>query len=59
MKSYQKTIAEAVRLEFEQNTGNLFIVFKVTDEKYKQEIKKNWTQDIEYKLIDKFLVKED
>jgi len=59
MKNFQKIIAEAVRIEFEQNSGNLFIVFKITDEKYKQDIKTNWTKDIEYKLIDKFLVKED
>ena len=53
-----KIVAEAVRLEFEEKTGKLFIVFEVTDEKYKQDIKKNWTKDIEFKLVDKMLVKE-
>lgn len=55
----KETVAEAVRIEFEESTGKLFIVFEVKNEKFKQDIKKNWTQDIEYKLINKLLVKED
>lgn len=51
-----KIVAEAVRIEYEEKTGKLYIVFEVTDEKYKQDIKSNWTKDIEYKLVDKFLV---
>jgi hypothetical protein len=51
-----KIVAEAVRIEFEEQTGKLFIVFEVKDEKYKQDIKKNWTKDIEYRLVDKKLV---
>jgi hypothetical protein len=51
-----KVVAEAVRIEFEEQTGRLYIVFEVKDEKYKQDIKKNWTKDIEYRLIDKMLV---
>lgn len=54
-----KIVAEAVRIEYEEKTGKLFIVFEVKDEKYKQDIKKNWTQDIEYRLVNKFLVKEE
>jgi hypothetical protein len=53
-----KVVAEAVRIEYEEKTGKLYIVFEVKDEKYKQDIKKNWTEDIEYKLVDRFLVKE-
>lgn len=52
-------VAEAVRIEFEEKTGKLFIVFEVKDEKYKQDIKKNWTKDIEYRLVDKSLVREE
>jgi hypothetical protein len=55
----KETVAEAVRIEYEENTGRLFIVFEVKNEKFKQDIKKNWTQDIEYKLIDKTLVKDE
>ena len=54
-----KVVAEAVRIEYEEHTGKLFIVFEVKDEKYKQDIKKNWIQDIEYRLVDKCLVKEE
>jgi hypothetical protein len=59
MKPNEEVVAEAVRIEFEEKTGKLYIVFEVVDEKYKQDIKKNWTQDIKYKLIDKCLVKEN
>lgn len=54
-----KIVAEAVRIEHEEKTGRLYIVFEVKDEKYKQDIKKNWMKDIEYRLVDKFLVKEE
>lgn len=56
----KNVIAEAVRIEHEEKTGKLFIVFEVKDEKYKQDIRKNWTNnDIEYRLIDKLLIKEE
>jgi hypothetical protein len=53
-----RIVAEAVRIEYEEKSGKMFIVFEVKDEKYKQDIKKNWTKDIEYRLVDRFLVKE-
>lgn len=60
MKTFEKVLAEAVRIEYEEKNGNLFIVFKVIDEKFKNDVKINWTKDIEYRLIDKLLVsKED
>jgi hypothetical protein len=52
-----KVVAEAVRIEYEESTGKLYIVFEVKDEKYKRDIKKNWTKDIEYRLVDKLLVR--
>jgi hypothetical protein len=55
----KRILAEAVRIEYEQKTGELFIVFKVKDEKFKQDIKTQWVNDIEYKLIDKLLVEEE
>lgn len=54
-----KVVAEAVRIEYEEKTGKMYIVFEVKDEKYKQDIRKNWTKDIEYRLVDRFLVQED
>jgi hypothetical protein len=54
-----KVVAEAVRIEYEEQTGKMYIVFEIKDEKYKQDFKKNWTKDIEYKLIDKSLVLDE
>jgi hypothetical protein len=52
----EEVVAEAARIEYDEHTGDLFIVFKITNEKYKQKIKKTWTQDIEYRIIEKNLV---
>ncbi len=54
-----KVVAEAVRIEYEDKSGKLYIVFEVTDEKYKQDLKKNWTKDIEFRLVDKMLVTDE
>lgn len=56
MKYNEEILAEAVRIEYEEKTGKLFIVFEVKNEKFKQDIKKNWTKDLEYKLVDKMLL---
>lgn len=58
MKNYETVIGEACRVEVEEKTGRVFIVFEVKDEKHKQDIKKNWIKDIEYRLVDKLLVEE-
>jgi hypothetical protein len=55
MKNYQEIIAEAARIEIDEFTGRVFIVFEVKNEKFKQDVKTNWTKDIEYKLIGKDL----
>lgn len=59
MKPNEKVVAEAVRIEFEERTGEVCIVFKIIDEQYKQEIKKLWVNDIEFKIIDKMLIKNE
>lgn len=58
MKNDEEIVGEAIRVEFEEKTGKLFLVFEITNEKYKQSIKKNWSQDIEFRLVDKLLIKE-
>jgi hypothetical protein len=58
MKQDEQIIGEAVRLEYEEKTGKLFIVFEIRDEKHKQDIRKNWVNDIEFRLTDKLLVRE-
>ncbi len=57
--SLYEEVGEAVRMEFEEKTGKLYLVFEIKNEKYKQNIKKNWTDDIEFKIIDKKLVVEE
>ena len=44
MKNYEDIVAEAVRIEYEHQSGQLFIVFKVVDGKHKDYIKNNWTK---------------
>lgn len=59
MKNYEKIIAEAIRIEYIEKDGRLFLVFEIKDEKYKQDLKKNWTKDIEFRLVDKLLVESN
>lgn len=59
MKPNEEVIAEAARIEYEEKTGRLFIVFEVKNEKFKQDIKKTWTKDIEYKIVDKKLISNE
>ncbi len=59
MKNGQHIVGEATRIEVENYSGKLFIIFEITDEKYKQEIVKTWTDDIEFVIIDKKLVQDD
>ncbi len=54
-----KVVAEAVRIEYEEKSGKMYIVFEVKDEKYKQDLKKNWTKDIEFRLVDRALVEAE
>lgn len=55
MKNYEKVLGEAVRVEYEEESGKLFLVFEITDASFKNEIKKDWTQDIELKIVKKEL----
>lgn len=55
----KEEIATACRIEYEEKTGKLFIVFEVTNPRYVNLIKSNWTQDIEYRIIDKKLYLEE
>lgn len=58
MKPNEIIVGEAVRIEYNEEEGKLFLIFEITNEKYKQSLKKDWVKDIEFKIIDKFLVKE-
>jgi hypothetical protein len=59
MKNDEKIIGEAVRLEYDEHNGKLFIVFEIKDEKQKQKIKTSWTDDIEMRLVGKILMESE
>lgn len=48
-------VAVAVRLEHNKNTDTFYLVFEITDEKFRNKIKKDWTQDIDLRVIGKKL----
>jgi hypothetical protein len=55
----ENIIAEATRIEQDEASGKLYIVFEITNEQYRKYILENWMNDIEFKLINKGLVKND
>lgn len=55
MKDIEKTVANAVRIELNEQTDELFIVFEVVDEHFKKRIKDNWMKDVPLHLIGKHL----
>ena len=59
MKSFEHSVAKAVRVEKDISSGSLYLVFEIIDESFKKEVEKNWTADIELKLVGKILVKND
>ena len=52
-------LAEAVRVECNTDSGDVYIVFKVTDHDFKKNVKNDWTKDIELKVINKKLIKPE
>lgn len=56
--SSEKIIAEAVRVEFDEEEDKLYIVFEVIDAKSKSELKTKWVDDLEYKLVGKNLIEK-
>ena len=51
------TVAKFVRMEHDQDTDSIYLVFKVTDERFKQKIQRDWEDDIPLKMINDRLVK--
>lgn len=51
-----KVVAEAVRIEYEEKSGAVYLVFEIIDEDFKKRIKADWTADIELELKDKKLL---
>lgn len=59
MKEIDHTVATVVRIEHNENTDELFLVFQIVDEGFKKRIKKNWMEEVPVKLIGKNLVIKD
>lgn len=47
------TVAKAVRLERIEATDDVFVVFQIVDEDFKQRIQNNWLDDIELIIKEK------
>lgn len=50
------TVARAIRMEIDPNTGDLYLVFKVIDEGFKQRVREDWNQDVELRILGKDLI---
>jgi len=50
-----KTVANAIRIEVDKTTDDVFIIFKITDLQFKQKVRESWADDIELELINKSL----
>lgn len=54
------TVAEAVRIEYDEKSGAVYLVFELVDEDFKKRIKEDWCSDIELELKDrKLIIKEE
>ena len=55
MKTHD-TVARAIRMEVDPNTGDLYLVFKVIDESFKQRVRENWSADVKLEILGRDLV---
>lgn len=56
-KADYHVVATAVRVEHDSDTDEVFVVFKVVDEKFKHTIKNEWYKDTDLKIVDKTLIR--
>ncbi len=55
-----KTVGKAIRVEYDNKSGALYLVFELIDEDFKKRVKEDWNADIELELEDrKLLLKEE
>lgn len=52
------TVARAVRMEVDPNTGDLYLVFKVVNEDFKQRVRENWDADVDLQILGRDLVEK-
>jgi hypothetical protein len=51
-----KIVATAIRVELSPKKDQMFLVFEVTDQSFKQMIREDWLQDIDLEIVDKDLI---
>jgi hypothetical protein len=54
-KAQNHTVAKLIRIEQNQDSGQLFLVFEAIDEQFKQKVKKDFTADIDLIMNEKEL----
>ena len=54
----ENTVARALRMEIDTLTGELYLVFKVIDEDFKQRVREDWEADVELKILGKDLIEK-
>lgn len=59
MQPDHHVVGEAVRVEYSESDGKFYVVFEITDQKYKNKLKAEWVDNIEFKLINKTLIIEE
>jgi hypothetical protein len=52
------TVARGIRMEVDPNTGDLYLVFKIIDEDFKQRVREDWSRDVELKILGRVLVEK-
>lgn len=48
-------VGSAIRMELEGD--ELYLVFQITNQEFKQQIRKDWMTDVELEIVDKNLIK--
>lgn len=48
-----QVVASAVRVEVDNTTDDIYLVFKIVNEQFKQKIRGNWQDDVELLLVEK------
>lgn len=56
---FYQELAECIRIEYNEESGDLNLIFKVIEPNFKKNILKDWTQDIELLVKNKKLIKKD
>lgn len=59
MKPIEITVATAIRIEHNERTDDVYLVFEIVDDEFKKQIKEDWMQDIPLKIIGKSLYRKE